>query len=528
MSAARTRKKKARGQIWFVGAGPGDPELLTLRAVSALADADVVIPDAGVDTEPLLARCRHEVEVISPEEDHAATAKVVVREAKAGRQVVRLVAGDPALFGPFAEEGLVCARAGLAYEVLPGVSPALGVPAYAGVPLTTAKRRDVRFLSAADVDAWQSVEDDATLVILDAGGSLGAVAAALVEAGRAESTPVSVTWHGTTTLQRTVVSTLAQVAVDTKDAEPDEPAVVVVGDVVEQREKLSWFETKPLFGWRVLIPRTREQAAPLTDRLRRYGAVPEEVPTISVEPPRTPQQMERAVKGLVNGSYEWLVFTSANAVRAVREKFTEYGLDARAFAGVKIAAIGEQTAKAIEAFGIRPDLVPEGQQSSEGLLEEFPPYDSVFDPINKVLLPRADIATETLVAGLERLGWEAEDVTAYRTVRAAPPPAETREAIKSGGFDAVLFTSSSTVRNLVGIAGKPHATTVVGVIGPQTAETAEEFGLRVDVVASSPSVLQLADEVAEFAAQRRDDMAEAGQPFRKPSEMRRGARRRNR
>ncbi|MBO0892313.1 MAG: uroporphyrinogen-III synthase, partial [Acidothermales bacterium] len=174
------------------------------------------------------------------------------------------------------------------------------------------------------------------------------------------------------------------------------------------------------------------------------------------------------------------------------------------------------------------DLVPKGQQSSEGLLEEFPPYDSVFDPINKVLLPRADIATETLVAGLERLGWEAEDVTAYRTVRAAPPPAETREAIKSGGFDAVLFTSSSTVRNLVGIAGKPHATTVVGVIGPQTADTAEEFGLRVDVVASSPSVLQLADEVAEFAAQRRDDMTEAGQPFRKPSEMRRGARRRNR
>jgi len=254
--------------------------------------------------------------------------------------------------------------------------------------------------------------------------------------------------------------------------------------------------------------------------------VPEEVPTISVEPPRTPQQMERAVKGLVNGSYEWLVFTSANAVKAVKEKFTEYGLDARAFAGVKIAAIGEQTARSIEAFGIRPDLVPQGQQSSEGLLEEFPPYDSVFDPINKVLLPRADIATETLVSGLERLGWEAEDVTAYRTVRAAPPPAETREAIKSGGFDAVLFTSSSTVKNLVGIAGKPHATTVVGAIGPQTAKTAEEFGLRVDVIASEPSALLLADEVAEFAAKRRDDMLEAGQPFRRPSEMRRGARRR--
>ncbi|MQA78412.1 MAG: bifunctional uroporphyrinogen-III C-methyltransferase/uroporphyrinogen-III synthase [Streptosporangiales bacterium] len=528
MSSARTRKKKTRGQIWFLGAGPGDPELLTLRGVAALSDAEVLVVDADVATDSLRGRCRDDVEVHRVDgDDHAGNGKLVVREARAGRQVVRLVGGDPVLFGPFANEAAACAKAGLPYEVLPGVSAAIAVPAYAGVPLTTAKQREVRVVSAADETEVSALGDStATVVVLDVEAAVAETAAALVEGGRDESTPVSVTWEGTTTRQRTVVSTLGGVAADTKDSDTEAPAVLVVGDVVAQRERLSWFETKPLFGWRVLIPRTREQAAPLTERLRRYGAVPEEVPTISVEPPRTPQQMERAVKGLVNGSYEWLVFTSANAVRAVREKFTEYGLDARAFAGVKIAAIGEQTAESIEAFGIRPDLVPTGQQSSEGLLEEFPPYDSVFDPINKVLLPRADIATETLVAGLERLGWEAEDVTAYRTVRAAPPPAETREAIKSGGFDAVLFTSSSTVRNLVGIAGKPHATTIVGVIGPATAETAEEFGLRVDVTASSPSALQLADEVAEFAATRRDEMLEAGQAFRRPSEMRRGARRR--
>ncbi len=234
------------------------------------------------------------------------------------------------------------------------------------------------------------------------------------------------------------------------------PTITVVGDTVALREKLSWFETKPLFGWRVLVPRTKEQAGALSERLRSYGAVPEEVPTIAVEPPRTPQQMERAIKGLVTGRYEWVAFTSRNAVKAVRERFEEYGLDARAFAGIKVAAVGEQTAADLLAWGIKPDLVPSGEQSAAGLLEDWPPYDAVFDPIDRVFLPRADIATENLVAGLVERGWEVDDVTAYRTVRAAPPAAPIREAIKGGGYDAVLFTSSSTVRNLVGIAGKPH------------------------------------------------------------------------
>src|SRR5438034_9522161 len=222
--------------------------------------------------------------------------------------------------------------------------------------------------------------------------------------------------------------------------------------------------------------------------------------------------MERAVKGLVTGRYQWVAFTSANAVRAVRERFEEYGLDARAFAGIKVEAVGEQTSAALLDFGIRPDLVPDGQQSAEGLGDAWPPYDDVLDPINRVLLPRADIATETLVARLTDLGWEAEDVTAYRTVRAAPPPAPVREAIKGGGFDAVLFTSSSTVRNLTGIAGKPHNVTVIACIGPATAKTAEEHGLRVDVMAPEPSVHALAEALADFGAARRVSAEEAGEP----------------
>jgi uroporphyrinogen III methyltransferase/synthase len=274
------------------------------------------------------------------------------------------------------------------------------------------------------------------------------------------------------------------------------------------------------------VPRTKEQAASLSMRLREQGAVPEEVPTISVEPPRNPQQIDKAIRGLVEGRYEWVAFTSANAVKAVREKFDEYGLDARAFSGLKIAAVGEKTADAIAAWGIKADLTPSGEQSARGLVEDWPPYDELLDPINRVFLPRADIATETLVAGLVDLGWEVDDVTAYRTVRAAPPPAPVREAIKTGRFDAVVFTSSSTVRNLVGIAGKPHPSTVIACIGPATVKTAEEHGLRVDVMAAKPSIEDLTDALAEFGAARRAAMLEAGEPVAKPSERRSGTRRR--
>jgi uroporphyrinogen III methyltransferase/synthase len=235
--------------------------------------------------------------------------------------------------------------------------------------------------------------------------------------------------------------------------------------------------------------------------------------------------MERAVHGLVSGRYEWIGFTSVNAVRAVREKLEQYGLDARSFAGLKVAAVGEGTAQALINFGVRPDLVPVTDQTSHALLEEWPPYDDLLDPINRVFLPRADIATETLAAGLAELGWEVEDVTAYRTVRAAPPPAETREAIKSGGFDAVLFTSSSTVRNLVGIAGKPHATTVVACIGPQTAKTAEEHGLRVDVLAEDSTPEALAIALAAHGESLRVAAAESGEHVWRPSRRRTAARR---
>jgi uroporphyrinogen III methyltransferase/synthase len=420
---------------------------------------------------------------------------------------VRVFAGDPTLFCAYAQEADACAKAKVPFELVPGVSSVLAVPAYAGVPVTDKKTGAVHIVDAgpdAREPDWSALAAaGGTLVLLNCAGSIGKVAASLVEHGRRADTPVAVTVDGTTTHQFTVVSTLDTVERDAASVSGD--ALVVVGDVVKMRDKLSWWETKPLFGWRVLVPRTKDQAGSLSQQLTAYGAIPVEVPTIAVEPPRTPQAMDRAIRGLVSGRYAWVAFTSVNAVKSVREKLEELSLDARALAGVKVACVGDQTAAAVADWGIRPELVPTGAQSSEGLLAEFPQFEEGYDALDRVFLPRADIATETLSAGLLERGWQVDDVTAYRTVRAAPPPADIREAIKTGGFDAVIFTSSSTVRNLVGIAGKPHTSSIIAVIGPQTAQTAEELGLRVDVTAPKPSASLLADALADFGRERRDD-----------------------
>jgi uroporphyrinogen III methyltransferase/synthase len=525
--AASAAARPVAGRVAFVGAGPGDEGLLTLRAAALLGQADLVV--ASPEIAGRLAHLVRPDAAVADSGTLEPDLRQLVKAAKGGQLVVRLYGGDPFLFCHAAAEAAACVKARVPVEIVPGVPSATAVPAYAGIPLTSDSSGDVRIIHASEVSRLSS--GPGSLVILGAEAGPADLGKMLVAAGWKESTPLAITWNGTTTDQQTVVTTLGSVSADLKAAGVSlltayGPAIAVVGEGIAAQHALSWFETKPLFGWRILVPRTKEQAESVSDRLRAHGAVPEQVPTIAVEPPRTPQQMERAVKGLVTGRYQWIAFTSVNAVRAVREKFEEYGLDARAFAGVKVAAVGEQTAAALRAFGIMPDLVPAGEQSGEGLADVWPAYDDVLDPINRVLLPRADIATENLLARLTDLGWEAEDVTAYRTVRAAPPPAPIREAIKGGGFDAVLFTSSSTVRNLIGIAGKPHAVTVIAVIGPQTAKTAAEFGLRVDVMAPTPSVTALVDALAEYGAGLREAAVEAGEIVRKPSERRRGARRR--
>ena len=493
-----TRSRRPAGQVALVGAGTGDAGLLAVRAAELLAHADLVLADESVAEEVLaLAGPEAELQRVDPAAPHG---PALVAAAKEGKAVVRLHAGDPYLTDAGAKEAEAVVKGKQRLEVVPGLPAPVAVPAFAGVPVGLPRT----VAAVTDGLDWSAVASaPGTLVLTCPAGDVAKAARALVEHGRKAETAVAVTVNGTTPQQRTVVATLDSVEAAVADLEGE--ATVVVGDAAKKAERLGWFEQRALYGWEVLVPRTRDQAGVLSAALRAHGAIPVEVPTIAVEPPRTPAPMERAIKGLVTGRYMWIAFTSTNAVKAVLEKMQEFGLDARAFAGVKIAAVGDATAAAVRAYGIEPELVPTKEQSSEGLLAEWGQYDEDFDPIDRVLLPRADIATDTLVAGLKELGWQVDDVTAYRTVRAAPPPAETREALKGGGFDAVLFTSSSTVRNLVGIAGKPHDTTVLAAIGPQTLATAQEHGLRVDVLAAKPDVASLVEGLAEFALQLRAD-----------------------
>ncbi|MDR1386890.1 MAG: uroporphyrinogen-III synthase [Propionibacteriaceae bacterium] len=525
-----------KGRVVFVGAGPGDPELLTLAAVRVLNQADVILADGAEMTELLRQPSLQVDEALVASIDQltggaamtaAERADLVGQAQTGGRLVVRLVKGDPFLDGGSSDEAAALVRSGLDLEIIPGVSALTALPEYAGVPLDGGL--GLCLLSALEESFWEETErhweNIPTLVVQVQAADLVRLSEVARQAGRDGAEEALVTIGGGTTEQRTVMSNLAQLVDVQAGVDHSTEVQVVIGRAVtDYSADLDWFESKPLFGWRVLVPRTKDIVNPMITRLRSHGARVEEVPTISVEQPRNPGQLDKAIRGLVEGRFEWVVFTSRNAVRAVRERFDDYGLDARSFSGLKVAAASTATAEALQAWGIEPDLVGSADGTLASLADRFPEYDEASNPINRVFLPKADVATEAFNQALVDLGWEVEEIIAYRTVRAAPPPAETREAIKRGLFDAVVFSSSSTVRNLVGIAGKPHPVTVVAVIGPATANTCATHGLDVDVVAQSPTGLSLADGLAAFAAQRRAELLARGETVTRPSQ-RRGRRR---
>ena len=389
--------------------------------------------------------------------------------------VIRLVAGNPLNRESIKAEINAVAAAGLEFQVVPGMSLPSTVPSFAGLALgSTYTEADV---TDGEVD-WDRLAQAAQPLVLQATAEhIPMLAEELLSRGLPADTEAFVTVHGTTRLQRTYETNLGTIG--KLNAELVGSLVITLGRSFDDRTKYSWWENRSLYGWRVLVPRPKDQAAAMSARLASYGAIPQSVPTISVEPPRNPAQMDRAIKGIVEGRYKWIVFTSVNAVAAVWDKIAELGLDARDFAGVNLAAVGEKTADAIREKGMVPELLPKpNRQNAEGLVDVFPNFVEDIDAVGRVLLPRADIAGEALVTGLEALGWETDDVVAYRTVRAAPPSAEVRDMIKSGGFDAVAFTSGSTVRNLVGIAGKPHQRTIIACIGPSEAKAEEDGAAR--------------------------------------------------
>ncbi|WP_211272765.1 uroporphyrinogen-III synthase [Corynebacterium phocae] len=531
MSTSAPQIPEQLGKVIFVGAGPGNPDMLTIRAREVLAHNAIAVTDPEVlkgvrdmvacalpVPEELLEQAEREYEEIvaaakaagarrKPPRPPAPTAAVIqdpeedlvgqLRAAlESGGDVVRLVCGNPLNRESIKAEIAAVAAAGMEFQVVPGMSLPSTVPSFAGLALgSTYTSAEI----TADTD-WDALAAATLPLVLQAvREQLPVISAELVARGMPADTEAFVTVHGTTRLQRTYETNLGTLG--KLGAELPGDLVVTLGRTFDDRTKYSWWENRPLYGWRVLVPRTKEQAGAMSARLAGYGAIPQSVPTISVEPPRNPAQMDRAIKGIVEGRYKWIVFTSVNAVEAVFEKIFKLGLDARDFAGVHLAAVGTKTADALRAQGMKPELMPEPhRQNSQGLVEAFPNFVEDIDAVSGVLLPRADIAGESLPAGLSRLGWEVDDVVAYRTVRAAPPSAEVRDMIKSGGFDAVAFTSASTVRNLVGIAGKPHTRTIIACIGPATRAAAEELGLRVDTVPEVADVPSLIDALAEHVA----------------------------
>ena len=357
--------------VSFVVAGPGDPDLLTVRAHRLLQSADVVVVDEEITR---LAEIVSSGQVLVAVDNAgaplslAARTKVLLDARKDGLQVVRLLSGDPVLDGRLAMETSAIAKAGHAFEVAAGVSPLTAVAAHVGVSLTGGRTREVRIIDADSpiVDWAAHIDPLVTLVVHNAADRVTEVSKALIKAGREGSTPVAIVRDGATVEQRSLHSTLEALPNAVKLAKQSGNGIVIIGETVGDRT--AWFENRPLHGWRVLVPRTKDSTEDLREQMISFGAVPFEVPTMSVEPPRTPQQMERAIHGLVSGRFEWVVFTSLNAVRAIRERFEEYGLDARSLSGIKIAAIGEDTVNALIAMGVRPDLVPEEEQTTSSLL----------------------------------------------------------------------------------------------------------------------------------------------------------------
>jgi uroporphyrinogen III methyltransferase / synthase len=482
------------GRVVLVGAGPGDPGLLTLRAAAVLATADVLLYDA-LAAEPIVALAPPGCDRIFVGKrggDHAmpqdAIEALMIAQAREGKCVVRLKGGDPFLFGRGGEEAQALHAAGIPFEIVPGISSALAAPAYAGIPVTHRDFNAVLTIATGHEDPtkpestidWDALaEPHRTLVLLMAMGNLDAICKRLIERGRAPQTPVAVIQDGTRPNQRTVTGTLATIADAAAQASLAAPAIVVVGDVVGLREELRWYDRAPLFGKRVLITRPAQQAQEFARALYARGVEPILASTIAIVPPDDPMPAHRAIDELA--TYRWVVFTSQNGVDAFFDRLASLDADARYLRDIKVAAIGSKTAERLRDHGVHPDLVPAAFVSEEiarALIEETHNGD-------RILIYRAQEARDVLPQMLEDAGREPHVVAAYKTVFDVDP----HFAQKVARADVLTFTSASTVRGYVELLGSAKTACeaarnkLIACIGPVTAEAADEAGLHVDVVA---------------------------------------------
>ncbi|MGQ9571911.1 MAG: uroporphyrinogen-III C-methyltransferase [Dehalococcoidia bacterium] len=502
----------SKGLVYLVGAGPGDPGLITVKGLACLRKADVIVYDRLV-SPALLREAPAGCELIDvgksprrhtlPQDEINA---LLVEKALAGKVVVRLKGGDPFLFGRGGEEAEALAEAEVRFEVVPGVTSAIAAPAYAGIPVTHRDHTSTFAVVTGHEDPskadsgidWQKLATGmGTIVFLMGVGNLPQIVAKLIEHGRDPQTPVAIVERGTEAGQKTATGTLADIAERAREADIRPPAVTVVGEVVRLRGKLRWFDTKPLFGKRVLVTRAREQASALSERLRELGAEPLEYPTIEIAPPKDVAPLDEAIARL--DTYHWLIFTSANGVRAFADRMGEQGMDIQALERLRIAAIGPATAETLAGHSLRADYVPDIYTT-----------DAIAAGIGdiagqRILLPRAERAPKQLAQALRGKGAVVDEVTAYRTV-AAGAPEELKALLADGQIDIVTFTSSSTVRNLVaGLQGQDAGTALSGClvacIGPVTARTAKRLGVGVDVVAREHTIAGLVEAIVAAVAE---------------------------
>jgi len=503
------------GAVYLVGSGPGDPGLLTLRGKELISGADVIVYDYLANSS-FLDYARDGAELIyvgkqggshtmSQEDINA----LIVDRAGKGKTVVRLKGGDPFIFGRGGEEAQELAKAGMRFEIVPGVTSAISVPAYAGIPLT---HRDhtatVAFVTGHEDPlkeksniAWDKLATGiGTLVFLMGVGNLSQIAERLMKHGRSAHTPVAVIRRGTTAEQATWVGNLENIGRIAEENRIRPPAVIVVGDVVRLREELNWFETKPLFGRRIVVTRAREQASAFRGRLEALGAEAIEFPTIAVKPPETWDPLDRAIDKLT--AYDWIVFTSVNGVRFFLDRLRVSGRDVRYLKGIKIGVIGPKTGEMWERLGIRPDLMP-GEYRAEAVVDAFK---QIGIQGEKILIPRAARAREVLPEELRKAGARVDVIHAYETVLPDHDAEGIKERFRNRTIDMVAFTSSSTVTNFVkmfepdgvGLLQEWMQQVAVACIGPVTAQTAREKGLSVSLVSPEYTIESLVQEIVRF------------------------------
>lgn len=500
-----------KGIVYLVGAGPGDPGLLTLKGAECLGRADVVVYDF-LANPVLLAHASPEAEMIyvgKKGSDHtlgqAEINQLIVDLAQGGKTVVRLKGGDPYIFGRGGEEAEELYEAGVPFQVVPGISSVVAAPAYAGIPLThrdhtshvsfvTGHEDPTKEKSALDWDRLAAGQG--TLVFVMGVKNLEKISRNLVQGGRAGSTPAALVRWGTTPDQTSLVGTLDDIADKARAAGLKPPAVLVVGGVVGLRSRLNWFESLPLFGRRILVTRTREQASRLTGSLTALGARVIECPTIRLVPPSSWEPVDRAIGVLPE--FDWLVLTSPNGVRFFMDRLWENGFDARALAGVKLAAIGPATADMLQSYGLRTDLLPE-KYVAESLVEAL-----VREGVEakKILLARAADARDVLPDELTAAGARVQVAALYRTLAPEGLTREALDALDEGRIDMVTFTSSSTVTNMVRLLGDRLDAFKTGVraaaIGPITAETARKAGIVPVTEAREHTIDGLVQAILEY------------------------------